>query len=238
MWKQQVTKDLTKKSKQELLDYNGLWSINNVPHVPLNLNYFKITNIKYDIEALKHDLAIAKQNIKWTNKSKDKRWKSITLKSYDGGDQSFLKKTELGTGGDNKYRYTNAMHGCKYFQKILAEIPTDIYLVRILLLEEGGIIKFHTDEEVFKNKTDIIRCHIPIITNPNIKFRIGFPLSSPAPGYEIWKASVMHEKHLEEGYMYYTNVNTLHSVVNNTKTPRYHLCIDMRPPKQILKILY
>ena len=250
MDKKQQNIDLTRYSKQQLLDYNKLWTPTIVPHVPFKNNYFKIRNIRYDVNLLTRDLQQAVENTSWQNKSKDKCWKSITLKSYDGKDQSFLKLTKLGRNKENTYQYTNAMKGCDYFKTILDELPTDVYLVRILLLEEGGVINFHTDEIVFENKRDIIRCHIPIITHPNITFRIGFPLAywlnpnieSTEKVYEKvqqenWRAQVLHEKHLEEGYMYYTNVNTLHSVINNSSVPRYHLCIDMRPPDEMEHIL-
>ena len=250
MLKKQNPSNLTTYSKQQLLKYNNLWTPTIVPHVPFDNNYFKIRNIKYNINLLKKDLQKAIKNTTWINKSKDKHWKSITLKSYDGGDQSSLQLTKLGRGEENNYQYTQAIEGCDYFKKILNELPTDVYLVRILLLEEGGVINFHTDEIVFENKRDIIRCHIPIITHPKITFRLGFPLAywlnpniKPTKKQyekvqqENWRARVLHEKHLEEGYMYYTNVNTLHSVVNNSNIPRYHLCIDMRPPDGMEHIL-
>ena len=250
LWKKQKKIDLTKFSKQELLKYNKLWSKVVVPHVPFDNNYIKIRNIKYNVDFLKKDLGKAIQNTEWQNKSKDKRWKSITLKSNDGRDQSFLKLTKLGRGEENNYKYTKAIDGCEYFKQILDELPTDVYLVRILLLEEGGVIDFHTDEIVFENNKDIMRCHIPIITDPKIKFRIGFPLASRINSnikvddlkykkalQQQWNARVLHEKHLEEGYIYYTNVNTLHSVVNNSNISRYHLCIDMRPPEWMEHIL-
>ena len=107
-------------------------------------------------------------------------WQSITLKSSDGRDQSFLKQTKLGRGEKNTYHYTDAMKNCNYFKEILKEIPTDIYLVRILKLKAGGRIKFHTDETVFKQTRDIIRCHLPIITHQAVEFQIGFPIQKPA----------------------------------------------------------
>ena len=215
----------------EFIKTNKLWRKPLIPLHPLNNNYRIITNTIYDIELLKRDLNIAINSIdKWTKKDKDETWQSITLKSFDGNEQSFLKETKLCIGDQNLYKYTTAMNKCNYFKKILEEIPTDIYLVRILKLKSKGRIKFHTDEVVFKQTKDIIRCHLPIITHPNIKFQIGFPLNKPAEGFEIWNASVLHEKYLAPGKLWYTNVNTLHGVENNSNIDRYHLVIDMRPP--------
>lgn len=217
---------------KKFIEANPLWREPIIPLLPLNNNYTVIGKKMYNIELLKKDLQIAINNNTWINK--DKSWLSLTLKSIDGEDQSFLKETELGTGENNKYKYTVAMKECTYFKKILEEMPTDIYLVRILRLNAGARIKFHTDEVVFKNRKQIIRCHIPIITNPRVKFQLGYPLSSPAEGYEIWKAEVLHERHLDVGKLWYTNVNTLHGVVNNGITDRYHLVIDMKPPYHIV----
>jgi len=233
------------QTKQEILKYNKLWNDCTVPLLPLERNYFKITDKKYNIDNLKNDLktAILNMDTSWVNKGE--KWKSITLKSEKGDEQSFLRKSFLGIGKNNCYKYTKAMKNCEYFKKILEEIPTDIYLVRILKLEERGIIGYHTDDEVFKEKTKIIRCHIPIVTHPNIEFGIGFPISKRPhpnkhpdnPDKKEYRALDLDKKHLEAGNMYYTNVNTLHAVYNPTNIARYHLCIDMRPPEFMIDLL-
>ena len=130
------------------------------------------------------------------------------------------------------------MDFCSYLREIVESIPTDIYLVRILKLKAGGRIKFHTDEVVFKRRKDIIRCHLPIVTNDNVMFQIGFPRGSPAPGFEVWDADILHERHLDSGFLWFTNVNTLHGVANNGKTDRYHLVIDLRPTPEMLRKIY
>ncbi len=214
----------------EFVKANPLWINELIPLYPIDMNYRKINLIKYDINKLINDLLIANKNTKWTDKDNEThKWTSITLKSLTGEDQPFLIETELGIGSNNKYKYTKAMEGCNYFKEILDNIPTDVYLVRLLKLDAGGLIKFHTDNVVFKKTKDIIRCHIPIITNKNVKFRLGYPQMRPAPGCGIWKADLLHEKHLDAGYMWYTNVNALHGVINNSNQDRYHLVIDMKP---------
>lgn len=219
------------KDGNAFISMNPLWKPPLIPLHPLDNNYRVIAKKQYNIDLLKKDLHIAIGNVdKWANKNKNMSWQSITLKSSDGRDQSFLKQTKLGRGEKNTYHYTDAMKNCNYFKEILKEIPTDIYLVRILKLKAGGRIKFHTDETVFKQTRDIIRCHLPIITHKAVEFQIGFPIQKPAEGFGIWNAKVLHSKHLEPGKLWYTNVNTLHGVVNKSNIDRYHLVIDMRPP--------
>lgn len=210
-----------------------LWTDITRPLWPLSLNYFRLRKDRYDIGKLRHDLSLAIDAGNWVSKDKPGDWKSITLKGYHGKSQDFLEKTSLGVGHDNPYEYTAVMDKCPYFQKILDDIPSDVYLTRILRLGPRSRIKFHTDEVVFHDIDNIIRCHIPIVTHHDVRFQIGFPLNAPAEGYNVWNAIELDSKHLEPGYLWYTNVNTLHGVVNNSDTERYHLCIDIRPPEHI-----
>ena len=215
-------------NKQILLDKTPLWKDHLIPYYPIDNNYYKINNIKYDLHLLKNDLQKIKDS-SWINKDgKTDEWTSITLKSYDGEDQSFLMNTDFGEKNNNKYQYTKHINNCSYIKKILDDMPTEVYLVRLLKLKKRGRIKFHTDEEVFKSR-NVIRLHLPIITNPNVKFQIGYPVQKPAPGYNIWNAQILHEKYLEPGYLWFTNVNTLHGVENRSDMDRYHLVIDIKP---------
>ena len=99
-------------------------------------------------------------------------------------------------------------------------------------------MKYHNDEQVFRRYKDIIRCHIPLKTNSKSFFKIGYPIQAPADGYNIWKANDLIIKHLEEGYIFYTNVNTLHSVVNKGTSERVHLVIDLRPTASMVHKIY
>ncbi len=238
----------SKLTRKDLLLCNSLWTEISVPIIPLEKNYFKIYQKQYDIEQLKNDLktAILNMNTTWVDKGANKKWKSITLKSVNGGDQSFLEKKDfLEVGKTNSYKYTKAMNNCNYFKKLLEDIPTDIYLVRILKLDEGGSLGYHIDDNVFAEKEKVMRCHVPIISHPKTEFGIGFPIakrppdkiSKDYPTRKEWNALDLDRKHLEPGFMYYTNVNTLHAVYNPTNVARYHLCIDMRPPELMLSML-
>jgi hypothetical protein len=217
--------------KNELLDNI------KTPLLPLYKNICIIDDVQFDINLLQQDvLQIIKHP--WINKNKENSWQSITLKSKDGNDQNYLEKTKLGIGNDNIYTYTKYMVLYPYIKKILDEFNTDIYLVRLLKLNKKGIIKFHTDEIVFEQKNDIIRCHLPIITDPNIRFKIGYPLNKPASGFSIWNALSIYEQHLTLGKLWYTNVNCLHAVDNFSNIDRIHLVIDLRPTEEIKKIIY
>jgi hypothetical protein len=208
-----------------------------IPIFPLYKNLFRIFPNRININIFKHE--ILNYNNTWNNKDNySNAWKSITLKSKDGLDQDFLEPTYLGINNKNIFKFTNKIDFFPNIKFFLQTFKTDIYLVRLLKLNAGGIIKFHTDEIVFNNTNNIIRCHLPIITHPNVLFKIGEPLQKPAPGYSIWNAKVIYEQFLEPGYLWYTNVNCLHSVENKSNIDRIHLVFDIRPTKELLQQIY
>ena len=207
------------------------------PHLPLYKNLFPLINKKVNIEPFKEEILSYKNS--WYNKDNiSDSWKSITLRSKNGNDQDFLEPIDFKNKEDNIFKYTE---NSKFFPTIISflnSLKTDIYLVRLLKLNRGGIIKYHTDEVVFKNTNDIIRCHLPIITDSNIIFKIGAPILPPSTGYSIWKAETLYEKFLDPGYIWYTNVNCLHSVHNNSNIDRIHLVFDIKPPINFLYNLH
>jgi len=235
--KEKSLREQFEENPQQLISQNALFRGNIIPHHPLHKNLFILKKDKFNINLMHKDIANIQKESTWLNKG-DKDWLSITLKSKDGTDQNFLEETKLGIGQENTYKYTTSINHSPYLKQILDNFGTDIYLVRLLKLNAGGKIKYHTDELVFKNKRNIIRCHIPIITNPSVSFKIGYPLASPAPGFRIWKAAELYARHLDQGYLWYTNVNCLHSVENNSAIDRVHLVVDLKPtPEMISNIL-
>ena len=219
---------------------NRLWKDDIVPLIPIQRNYFILDERQFNIDRMKHDLHKAECLSRWTDKDIHTfKWKSITLNSYEGKEQAMLSESSIHDGERHKYIQTETMHHCSYFQEIIDCFKTDIYLVRLLRLNAGGKIKFHTDEKVFKNRKDIIRCHIPIITHPDCKFQLGYPRQRPANGNDgIWNADLLHSCFLTPGYLWFTNVNALHGVENNSEIDRVHLVIDMRPTTEMLKRIY
>ena len=202
-----------------------------IPKVPLERNIVKISDNKINTELIREEV----NNFdKWINKDPfTNKWKSITLKSYNGKNQDCLEKHHFGIKENNKFLYTENINHFLNIRFLLDSLNCEIYLVRLLKLEKDGLIKYHTDGMVFRDEKEIIRIHLPIITDKNNIIKIGYPLQEPAPGFSIWNAITFYKKYLEEGYLYYINVNTLHSVENRSKIDRVHLVIDLKPNRMI-----
>jgi hypothetical protein len=237
-WRHKKTlKEQFEENPKELVTKNPLFRSNIIPHHPLEKNLFILKRERFNINLMQRDIINIQKNANWHDKG-DKDWLSITLKSKNGTDQNFLEEMKLGVDVENVYKYTPYLEHAPYIKQILEGLGTDIYLVRLLKLNAGGKIKYHTDEIVFKKKREIIRCHIPIITHPAVSFKIGYPLASPAPGFRVWKGTELYVRYLEPGHLWYTNVNCLHSVENNSNIDRVHLVVDLRPTPEMLRIIY
>jgi|LakMenE01Jun11ns_1017448.scaffolds.fasta_scaffold9835295_3 hypothetical protein len=81
-------------------------------------------------------------------------------------------------------------------------------------LNAGCFIPEHSDN--FEYLRMVHRFHIPIVTNPDVLFKVG-------------EESV----NMKEGECYEIDVSLLHSVWNNGDTPRVHLIVDIMPNELI-----
>lgn len=80
----------------------------------------------------------------------------------------------------------------------------------IVRLDAGCFIPEHSDN--FEYLRMVHRFHIPILTNPDVIFKVG-------------EESI----NMKEGECFEIDVSLLHSVWNNGSTPRIHLIIDIMP---------
>ena len=88
----------------------------------------------------------------------------------------------------------------------------------ILLLPAGAKIEPHVDQGRWFRLAH--RIHVPLITNPDVEFRVGGDCVSMKVGkaYEI------------------DNANKIHSVVNNGATDRVHLVVDLLPLSTLIRL--
>jgi hypothetical protein len=240
---------LCKTDFSAALKLNKLWRGDLIPNLPITKNIFCLNDRIYDIEKLKQDLECVVSNTEtgWEDKGKGAEflniWKSITLKGYQGKIQPFLETHNLVENSVNPYKYTDNMKHCNYIREILTEIEkngSEVYLVRLLSLVPGKWVGFHTDNSVFKDKMNIIRCHIPIVTDPKCKMFLGYPTSYFPKLIQTnkYKANPFFNCHLDAGRLWYTNVNCLHAVENKSDIVRVHLVVDIKPTKEMLQNIY
>ena len=164
--------------------------------------------LKFDVERLQNDLKKV-LGVEWIDhfniECYEGKWNSIPLYS-SGGDK--INIIALTTTNNKPVKETEFMQDCDYFREVLAHFNCPLISVRLLNLGPGAYIKPHKDYNL-GYEDGCFRLHIPIVTNPKVKFILDDILLT------------MHQ-----GECWYTNVNYTHSVSNEGDTDRIHLVID------------
>ena len=168
--------------------------------------YLKLP-FQFDTEKLVQDLSLILEE-KWIehfNKADyEGDWKVIPLLA-EGGDETkiFAHPTSESTLSE-----TSILRECRYLKEVIDTFRCPILSARILRLGIGSEIKPHRDHALGYEDGNF-RLHIPIVTNPGVRFMLDGTQLTMLPG-ECW----------------YTNVNFMHSVMNYGNTDRVHLVID------------
>jgi len=184
----------------------------------------------YDIDKLINDYIIAESNHEFINPEKINKksfslskethgWEAIPLHTVNGivGNQGTIPVEVI----DKEFKPNQILLKCNYFREILSDLDTEIYLVRLMKLKSNGYIAPHTDKLLNEN---VIRCHIPIITNPGVNLYIG--------------NEEKKQYHMKAGNLYYINAYNLeHHVENNSDYDRINLVMDIKPNKFISSLL-
>lgn len=194
-------------------------------------------NLYTEVSYILNNLENYKNTMIWWEKNLS--WKSICLRGFLGKEQSFLEDHTLNL---NSYLWTRHI---KYFPKIknyLETLNTEIYLVRLLKLSANSKINPHHDE-TFEDKQKKIRLHIPLITNDKVIFKIlnkQYKFDRKVKKElikKVWINKDIAEFKLSIGNLWYVNVDNIHSVENNSNIDRIHLVIDLKPTRDMLKII-
>jgi hypothetical protein len=92
---------------------------------------------------------------------------------------------------------------------VIDAFQSPVRTVRLMRLAAGSVIKEHSDLDLDVAE-GFARIHVPIVTNPDVDFRLNGERVVLAPG-EAW----------------YLRLADPHSVVNGGETARVHLVIDL-----------
>lgn len=171
-----------------------------------------------DEQLLKADAESAQSAHPFTRKKG--HWSSIPLRSANGdigepGSRSF----GIHNSPDiSIYKDTVVMNATKYIRKVLDDLGCKYYKVRIMRVLGKGVIPEHIDN--FQAE-DIVRLHIPIVTNPLVEFIID------GTSY-----------YLKPNRLYYVNVRKKHKVINSSRIDRIHIVIDIKWDSRFAKRFY
>lgn len=131
-------------------------------------------------------------------------WSVVPLRAVKGGHLAIYPDPNAPEG----FIETGFMARCEYVPEVLRSFECEMETVRFLSLAAGSVIKRHRDYAL-GIEDGFVRVHIPVITNPQVRFTLADEVVDMRPG-EAW----------------YLNVNNYHSVQNDGACDRIHLVID------------
>jgi hypothetical protein len=162
--------------------------------------------LRFDPERLLADLARiedAEWEAHFNTGTYDGDWSGVALRAPRGSSTP-LYPDPLAAG----FEPTSLLDRCPYFAEVLASFACELESVRLLRLRAGSVIREHRDYKLGL-EDGVLRLHIPIITNPGVRFYLQ---GRPVP--------------MAVGEAWYLNVNLPHRVENTGATDRVHLVID------------
>lgn len=178
---------------------------NITENIPALLKYIQF-NQNYNVSLLKAEMAIALQQ-DWVDhfntQDYEGNWQSIALRSASGNEHDILANY-----GTDSYQDTPLLDQLPYLRSIIEEWECPKETIRLLALHPGAEIKPHRDLGC-NYEGGVLRIHIPIQTNNQLKFMVG--------GEQL---------KLAEGSCWYIDFDQTHSIINAGENVRVHLVID------------
>lgn len=164
----------------------------------------------------------------YSSYNKGKSWTAVALRGYGGLADFIIKPSEM----SKKWRAdhpaecgwsvydTPLREAVPEFEELIGMVPGECQRIRLMRLAPGGgELTRHadiTDPESGVADDRIARIHIPLVTNPEVRFTGWLPDGSTV------------ERHMACGEAWYLDTRKPHRAVNGGDTPRVHLVLDVR----------
>jgi len=170
--------------------------------------------LRFDQEPLRQDLAGIPEE--WWGRHlgpyHDGNWEAVALWA-PGGSRS--EQRSRGAA----FAATDALTQSPGFRQVIDSMPGRRSRIRLMRLRPGGAIFRHSDpmEDIDPN---LVRLHLPIVTNPEVDFRVNDRRIVMLPG-EVW----------------HVDVRFPHEVYNRGDSMRVHLVMDLLRTPELDAIL-
>lgn len=172
-------------------------------------------NRDFDIDRLLKDLEAAQSRYRSAPQIgayHDGSWTGIALRAIDGDYKNTLAMSFSNVDDTEVLKY------CPYFKEILDSMPFPVGVTRILFLPPGKKIEAHHDKG-FSWAKGHVRLHIPIVTDPGVKFHIG-------EESVYWPA----------GQLWFGDFNQSHWLHNQSDIVRVHIVMDCFVTNELLSL--
>lgn len=174
----------------------------------------------------------------YSNYNKDDAWSAISLRGFSEDIQMVEKPSAM--TGKHKANYegkTYTLQNTWLYKEFATELETiisclnnpEVERIRFMKLTPGGgELTRHSDQvdkDIGTADGEIMRFHIPIITNPNVEFSVW-----------NWEGQKQTEN-MKQGSLWCLDLRKPHTVINNGDSDRIHLVIDILCDDKIRKLI-
>lgn len=172
----------------------------------------------------------------YSNYNKDKAWAALSLRGYTSDPAFITKPEEMNKkwkkeheGETFELQDTALRRQLPHVEALIEKLPGVIHRVRLMsLAPNGGELQRHTDQvDPDSGVTDgkLMRFHFPLVTNPAVIF-------------STWGVDgVRKDAHMRTGECWYIDVRKPHAAINNGKTNRIHLVVDVEANDKVRGLL-
>lgn len=165
--------------------------------------------LHFDANALAADLARFERRA-WTahfvQQHYEGDWSALPLRAPAGATHPIMRIAPRPDCQD--WVDTELLDASPHIRAALAIFDCALQAVRLMRLAPGSVIKEHRDFDLCAEQ-GVARLHVPILTNPQVDFRLSGARVEMAPG-SLW----------------YLRLSDPHAVANRGTNPRVHLVID------------
>lgn len=165
--------------------------------------------LSFDPARLKADLD-GLGNVEWTphfvTQHYEGDWCVIALRGPAGATHPVMMI--YSDPGCTDFADTPFLAASPYFQSVMRAFRCKLLAVRLMKLAAGARILEHADHDL-DIESGVVRLHIPVVTNPDVHFRLNGVRTI-----------------LAEGECWYLRLSDPHTVENRGDTHRVHLVID------------
>jgi hypothetical protein len=171
-------------------------------------------SLRFSPALLRRDLALCLKDFRVYANAVNEGTMYVAPLLSPGGDPRALGHC----AGRKDFAPTPLLARCDYFREVLDSLPCPKLSARLIRMPAGhGLVPHRDNWRGFR--FGVLRLHVPILTNPGVKFLIG------SASFR-WRA----------GELWYGEFSAEHSVKNAGKLPRTHLVVDVLITPELLKL--
>jgi len=194
--------------------------------------------VSYDLAALRSEIEHAA--VEWADHyavyNKGKSWSAVALRGYGGDPEFIIKPSEMSKKwkAENEEKLAWELADTPLADRvpvacsIVDSIPGVKHRVRLMRLSGGqGELSRHadsTDPDAGIAPGQLLRLHLPIVTNEAVRFRSWLPVGDE------------QTTHMAAGSAWYLDTRKPHTARNDGDTDRIHLVVDVESNPELLAL--